>query len=370
MANLGTNLANIFNSVGAGGLASYVGSSSALTNTATDWSFPAPTTSYGSGGSHESGTSSTVTYNDIVGGLNIAGSVATNQYDASTYYNGGYTNGNTSVSVTNYSSINSTSTLSESTVYNVGDRSGYLNGYTPSTGTLHFVNADIQSWTRDSDYVNFNMGNGTSFFAKTESSTDEIFKYTTDGVNTSYAKIGYTNQDNEFQYADGITFIGSSDHEDTLKVSTYDKSVDLRGNQYISIDNIDARNSSSSYNYLQLTGNAGNNKIYGAAGNTLWGEQGNDELYGSGVGGNTYLYGVNEGNDIIYNSTASDHVDLYNVSLSEISSYGYDGSSLRLNMYNGDSLTVVGSDGASNFVLADRSEYSYNRSTDTWSVKA
>ena len=361
MANLGTNLANIFNSIGAGGLANVVSGSSALMSTATDWEFA---------GEHSSGTHSSVSYNDLVGSLNIAGSVVSDQYSSDSYYNGGYTDGNTSVNVTNYSSINSSSTTSEYTMYDVGNRSGYLNGYTPSTGTLHFVDADIQSWTRDSDYVNFNMGNGTSFVAQTTSSTDDIFQYTTDGVNTSYAKIGYTNRDNMFQYVDNVTFIGSNEHEDTLNVSTYDKSVDLRGNQYISVDNIDARNYSNTYSQRQLTGNSANNKIYGAAGNTLWGEQGNDELYGSGVGGNTYLYGVNEGNDIIYQSTASDHVDLYNVSLSDIHSYGYDGNSLRLNMYNGDSLTVVGSDGASNFILADRSEYSYNRSTDTWSVKA
>lgn len=359
MANLGNNLMNIFNSIGAGGVANYAASSQALMGTSTDWEFS---------GEHSQGSSSNVSYADLVGGWNIMGNVATNNYSSDSYYNGGYNYGGTSVNVQNYSSINSSSTTSEYTMFNVGDRSGYLNGYTPSTGTMNFVNADIQSWTRDNDYINFNMGNGTSFTAQTTSSTDDIFRYTTDGVNTSYAKIGFTNRDNMFQYADGITFIGSNDHEDTLNVSTYDRSVDLRGNQYISVDNIDARNSSGSYR--QLTGNAANNKIYGASGNTLWGEQGNDELYGSGAGNNTYLYGVNEGNDVIYQSASSDHIDLYNVSLSDIHSYGYDGNSLRLNMYNGDSLTVVGSNGASNFILADRSEYSYNRSNDSWSVKA
>lgn len=359
--NLGTNLANIFGSIGAGGIANVVSNSSALMNTATDWEFS---------GEHSNDSHSSVSYADLVGGLNVVGSVVSDQYSSDSYYNGGYTNGNTSVNVQNYSSINSSSTNSQYAVFNVGNKNGYLNGFTPSTGTLHFVDADIQSWSRDSDYVNFNMGNGTSFVAQTSSSADDIFRYTTDGVNTSYAKIGFTNKDNMFQYADGITFIGSSDHEDTVNLSTYDKGVDLRGNQYISVDNIDARNANSGFSYRQLTGNAANNKIYGAATDSLWGEKGDDELYGSGAGGNTYLYGVNEGNDVIYQSVASDHIDLYNVSLSDIHSYGYDGNSLRLNMYNGDSLTVVGSNGASNFILADRSEYSYNRATDSWSVKA
>ena len=248
-------------------------------------------------------------------------------------------------------------------------RSGVVNDFNPRTDVLHFYNGGINSLYRDDNTIVCNLWNNEDLTINlAEFSQDDIIQYTFDGKTIYYANVGYTNHDNRFQYAEGVDFIGSSDHEDTLDVSTYDGSVDLRENKYINIDNIDARNSSTKYVYI--IGNAGNNKIYGAAGNTLWGEQGNDELYGSGAGDNTYLYGVNEGNDVICNSVESDKVDLYNVSLSDLYSYDYDGSSLRLNMYNGGSLTIVGSDGASNFVLADRSEYGYNRSTDTWFVKA
>ncbi|MBQ9486394.1 MAG: hypothetical protein IJU91_01140, partial [Selenomonadaceae bacterium] len=362
MAALGFNLSNIFNSIGARGLASVVSNSPALMETATDWEI---------GGGSESGTRASVSYNQLVGALNIAGSIFTNQYSASTYYNGGYTNGDVSVYRSNYSSINSTSTLSQSTVYNVGNRNGYLNGYNVNTDTLNFVNADIQSWTRENDYVNFNMGNDTTFVAQTNSSTDDIFRYTTDGVNTYYAKIGFTSQDNSFAYQDGVLFIGSNDHVDTLNVSTYDRNIDLRGGQYISIDNINASNANSTYYARQLIGNAGNNEIRAGAGsNELWGGAGNDVLYGGGGAQDTYLYGVNEGSDVIYNSVSTDKVDLYNVSLEQISGYGYENNNLILNMAGGESLTVVGQDGASNFVLADRSAYNYNRQTNTWTQTA
>ena len=99
----------------------------------------------------------------------------------------------------------------------------------------------------------------------------------------------------------------------------------------------------------------------------MWGGEGSgdDELYG-GEGENTYYYGVSEGNDVIRQSVATDKVDLYNVSLSDISDYDYSGSNFVLKMAGGQSLVIEGQDGASNFVLADRSEYSYNRQTDTW----
>ncbi len=355
--NLGTNLYNIFQSIGAGGLANIASGSSALMETATDWEI---------GSEQSSGTTSHITYSDLVGGFRIIGDIFSNQFDSSKYYSGGYTNGDTSVNVTNISSINSTSTLSQSTVYPVGNRNGYLNGYTPDTGTMHFVDADIRSWTRNNDYVNFNMGNGTSFVAKTSGSTEDIFKYTTDGINTYYAKIGMTSQDNTFQYTDGVLLIGSSDHQDTVNLSTYERNVDLRnGSMYLNIDNIDARNSSSTYYQRQLIGNEGNNHIYASKGDSLWGGAGNDELFGD-YGNNTFYYGVGEGNDVIRQSVATDKVDLYNVQLADISGYGYNGSSLVLNMAGGESLTIEGQDGASNFILADRSEYSFNRSNQTW----
>ena len=323
---------------------------------------------YNAGYSNENGYISS--FSDIRNGYSYLNN--TSAFSSENFNVSGYTNGNTSVQTQTFSSVNSTSSYTASTFFDVGNKNGYLDNYNANTGVMNFVNADIRSWSRSSDYVNFDMGNGTSFQAQSSSSTDDIFQYSTDGRNVYYAKIGMTDRNNSFTYTDGVTFIGSSDHEDTLNLSTYNKNVDLNGNQYINIDNIDARNSSINYYQRQLIGNAGNNKIYAGRGDLLWGgsgSTGNDDLYG-GSGDNTFYYGVGEGNDVIHQSVSTDKVDLYNVSLTDISSYGFDGSSLRFNMAGGESLVIEGSDGASNFVLADRSEYSYNRSTDTWSVKA
>lgn len=319
--------------------------------------------SYNWGYSSEAGSNSNVTFQDIDGYYQNL----TNRYSLENFDTSYFSNGGTTVSTTNYSNYNSYSSHTTSQRFNIGNRSEILRGYSSDRAVLNFTDVNISSFVRQNNYMNFNMANGTSFQAQTSYSADDIFKYTTDGRNISYAKLGMTNSDNTFQYVDDVTFIGSSSHKDTLNLSTYTQSVDLNGNQYIDIDNIDARSSQSHYYQRNLIGNTGSNKIYAGANDQLWGGKGgNDELYGSGSGNNTFYFGANEGSTTIYDSTERDHVDLYNVSLSQISSAYESGSDFVINMYNGDSLKIVGQDGASNFRLADNSEYSYHRDTHTW----
>ena len=331
--------------------------------------------SYRFTGSTEAGVSATISFQDILSGYSYFSQ--NNSYSNYSYDIGGYSNGNTNVRYFNESSYESSSSYTSSTVYNVGNNNGYLNGFNNRSGVLNFVDFSLQSYTRSNDYTSFDMGNGTSFQMQSSSSSNDIFQYSADGgQNVGYIKLGMTDRSNSFTYTDGVAYLGSVNHEDTLNLSSYNRSVDLRGGEYLSIENIDARNSSSSYfqSYggRSLTGNASNNTIYAGYGDTLWGSdaRSNDTLYGSGSGGNTYVYGVNEGNDVIYNSVSSDRVNLYNVSLTDISSFREEGQDLVISMYSGDSLRIVGQNGASNFVFSDQSEYSYNRQSHTWQSRS
>lgn len=301
----------------------------------------------------------------------LSGYTFVNNSADSSFYNydiSGYQNGNTSVQTKNISSGSTSSNYTASTFYNVGNRNGYLNGYRNNTGVMNFVDANITSYKRQNDYVSFDMGNGTSFQAQTSSSENDIFQYSTDGRNVSYAKIGYSDRDNSFEYVDGVHYLGSSEHMDVLNVNTYDsKNIALDGSTGIVYDNINAINASGSYGNNTLYGNAGDNEIRAGVGsNKLWGGVGNDALYGGGGAQDTYLYGVNEGNDVIYNSVSSDKVDLYNISLTDIVSANEVGHDFVLNMAGGESLTIVGQNGASNFRLSDNSEYHYSREDHSW----
>ena len=316
---------------------------------------------YGQGGSTETGTASSFSYTDLLAGYSYLNQ--TTAYSGQNYSISGYNSPNRTERHETSSVYSSESSYTASTFYDVGNQSGYVNNYNQNTGVLNFVKSDFSSFTRTNDYVNFNMADGTSFQAHSSSSTDDLFQYSFDGFNTHYAKIGYTDRDNQYTYSDGVTYIGSTDHEDTLNVSTYDRSVDLRGGEYINIDNIDARNASStSYYQRNLFGNAGNNKIYAGAGDHLWGGAGDDE---GGQGNNAYTYAKGDGNDVIYNSVASDKVYLSNISVDDIAAVGYQENNLNINMASGESLKIVGANGVSNFVLDDSSVWQYHRDTQS-----
>ena len=275
--------------------------------------------------------------------------------------------GRTGNSEQQYNSKDSTSYLS-SIFYDVGNRNGYLSDFISNSGVMNFIENAVDSYIRQNDYISFNMGNGTSFQAQTGNSANDIFQYSLDGENVSYAKLGYQDAINSLIYEKGVNFYSGGNFSDVLKVVESDPiNIWLDGSQGVGYSNINNIDASESTGESQLVGNTSDNEIHAGSGiSSLWGGNGgNDELYG-GAGINTFFYGVNEGNDIIYNSASTDTVDLYNVSLSDIVSAKEIGDNLLINMLDGGSLRIVGQNGASNFILADRSQYSFNRSNQTW----
>ena len=137
-------------------------------------------------------------------------------------------------------------------------------------------------------------------------------------------------------------------------------------------DNINNINAASSTGNNTLAGNSSNNQITGGYGqDSLWGGMGadSDTLIG-GNGNNTYFYGNNNGNDVIVNSVATDSINLYDVSLTDIVSANEVGSDFVVNMRGGNSLVIQGQQGASNFTLSDQTSYNYNRQSHTWTRTA
>ena len=275
--------------------------------------------------------------------------------------------GRTSNVAQNFDSKNATSYLS-SVFYDVGNRNGYLSDFINNSGVINFIDNAISSFIRQNDYVSFNMANGSSFQAQVGNSTNDIFQYSADGENVSYAKLGYQDAINTLIYENGVTFYSGGNFSDVLKVIENDaKNIWLDGSQGVGFSNINNIDASESTGDNQLAGNSSDNEIRAGSGNDLlWGGSGgNDELYG-GSGTNTFFYGLNEGNDIIFNSALSDRINLYNVSLSDIVSAKEIGDNFLIDMLDGGSLRIVGQNGASNFTLSDGSSYTYNRENHTW----
>ena len=255
-------------------------------------------------------------------------------------------------------------TYTSSIFYDVGNGNGYISDFNNITDVLNFVNPNVVSLSRNEDQIEFNMADGTKFQATGNGSQDDIFQYSFDGINIGYAKLGFSDRDNGFTYADGITFFGTPDHEDTVFFATPNVNIDLNGSNFININNIDARNAEITSDFTrQLIGNALNNKIFASQGDELWGGAGDDELYGAG--NNIFRYGVSDGKDVIYNSVTDDKVNLYNISVDDIISVDYNENNLNINFADGGSLKIVGENGASNFILSDNSAWKFNRETQS-----
>lgn len=266
-----------------------------------------------------------------------------------------------------YFTDKNSNSYSTNNFFDVGNRNGYLNGFNIQNGVMNFIDAQINSILRQNDYVSFNMANGTSFQALTNNNTEDIFQYSADGINVSYAKLGYQDAYNTLTYEDGVNFYNGGNFDDKLRViENVSRNIHLDGSLgviFSGINNIDATDSSGDN---ELFGNSENNEIRSGNGNdSLWGQGGNDILYG-GTGSDTFIYGVNEGNDVIFNSSESDNINLWNVSLSDIVSTVEIGDNFVINMTDGNSLRIVGENGASNFMLGDKSAYHYDRTTHAW----
>ncbi|MBQ9487817.1 MAG: hypothetical protein IJU91_08490 [Selenomonadaceae bacterium] len=274
----------------------------------------------------------------------------------------------------NFVSQSSTSYTSAN-FFDVGNHNGYLSDFTNNNGVINFMGNKIRSLVRQNDFVSFDLENGTSFQAKTadsSESTNDIFQYSEDGQNVYYAKLGRQDTPNTLTYENGINFYGGGNLGNVLRVNeTSSTSIFLDGSLgtlFNNINNIDAGESTGD---VDLAGNSEDNEIHSGSGNNrIWGGiGGNDKLYG-GSGLNTFFYGVsgvNEGNDSIYNSNASDTVNLFNISLTDILSADEIDDNFVINMVDGNSLSIFGPNGASNFVLGQGPTYHYDRATHTWS---
>lgn len=116
-----------------------------------------------------------------------------------------------------------------------------------------------------------------------------------------------------------------------------------------------------------LGGNAQTNYIYaGNGGDTLWGAANNDVLIG-GVGSDNFLYGVNEGVDFVTNSDWLDTVNLYNMTLGNISGVQAEAGRLTL-AQDANNAVVIQYNGVYSPLIkfSDGSQYRYNGANNSW----
>ena len=130
---------------------------------------------------------------------------------------------------------------------------------------------------------------------------------------------------------------------------------------------IDGRNFSG-FQYLVGSDDGSNTIIAGNDGSNLWGNRGwaTDVLIG-GTNGDTFFTGKSEGNDAIQNAAAADSVNLYDVSLSDITFTDESNGTLGIAFNTGSVITIQSTDFISARInLADGNSYRFNHQTKSW----
>ena len=172
----------------------------------------------------------------------------------------------------------------------------------------------------------------------------------------------------------GASLFGFNQTTTTTTTSSEVKTLTLneKGNKEVWLNNDSeevAINATSTTGSNVLAGNNKDNQIFGGSGtNNMWGGsyKTNDYLFG-GSGQNTFWYGKGEGVDLVENTKKGDTINLYNITLGDISNVEITNSSISIVVGDNEGIAVSGSDEVSpTFKLANGESYNYNRSSAEW----
>ncbi|MBQ7198400.1 MAG: hypothetical protein IJS29_03960 [Selenomonadaceae bacterium] len=119
---------------------------------------------------------------------------------------------------------------------------------------------------------------------------------------------------------------------------------------------------------IMIGGDNANNQIFaGSGGSSLWGGNGGTDTMTGGDGYDEFFFAMGSGNDLVKNAGDNDVINLLGVSLSQISSFSYDSSSVDLNFNNGEHLKVESTSSVGYRV--ENQTFYFNRSTNQWANK-
>ena len=244
----------------------------------------------------------------------------------------------------------------------------FVSGNGDTSDVLTFGQIELNNISRAGSQLNFNGPNAAITLQTNSDNGNDVFLYSLDGNNIVGAKVG-KDSDESLTYDSSANYYNLKVDNGTLYLNDdARKEIWLDNNAgqfYFGIKNVIANNSGENI----IVGNYESNLIVGGSGsNSLWGGAGNtaDTLQG-GSGYNMFWYGVGEGNDIITNAKESDVVNLYNISLEQITDAQITNENISVTMSDGNNLTVNNSSNITpTFQLSSGEKYNYNRSSGTW----
>ncbi len=216
-----------------------------------------------------------------------------------------------------------------------------------------YLQGSLGEINREGNVVTVNGASGGALVIETDFSTDEAILYTIDGENIGAAKLA--DSTNTLYYDKNVYYFRFNDNAGRLYYwGGEDVTIALDNSttpqEYIGLKSIITRSDTEKASgNLTLIGNDLDNEIYSGAGN--------DYLTG-GSGADTFYWGSGDGYDIITDANTDDTINLYNVSLSDISSISVSDNKLDLRLNDGSHLDAYYGTQAT-FQFSDGARYKY-----------
>lgn len=242
----------------------------------------------------------------------------------------------------------------------------FVCGSTTTSDVLNFYNGGTDHSYRDNNTLHVVMTTGEEMIMPLDYDVDTEIQYSTDGTAISRAKVGDIANANNFTYDAGINlFLGCASRNTLTVGDSRDNMIWLDGSYgqaFTEITDIDASESSGK-NQIAGAANREVNIVGGLGESSLWGGSGlfNDTLTG-GSGTETFFYGKYDGDDIIIGAKEDDTINLYNISLSDITGFETVSSGMKISFENGIyNLTLQNYSDSPTFSLADGSKWAYEK---------
>lgn len=254
--------------------------------------------------------------------------------------------------------------------YGTGDGTDFIRNFVcgseANSDIINFYNGGADHTYRDNNALHVVMTTGEELIVPLDYDVDTEIQYSTDGTSINRAKVGELSIDNTFTYDAGINFFLGCSSNNTLKVD--DSRANMiwldgsYGQSFTDITNIDASESTGN-NQIAGASNKAMNILGGEGASSLWGGigQANDTLTG-GAGAEMFFYGINEGDDVIIGAKGDDTINLYNISLSDVSGFETLSGGMKISFANGSSnLTLQNYSDSPIFSFADGSNWAYEK---------
>lgn len=195
---------------------------------------------------------------------------------------------------------------------------------------------------RDMNGITLQATDNTNFTVTTEDSVDTDVAVELDGQRVN-AQIGQTNVDNRFKQRATTGFYLGGYGTDVIDVDGAfgeNVSIDL-GSQSSNVEGIDASSSTSNNIFIGSNGQS-NFFLTGAGDNKAYGGLFSNDFFVSGAGRSEFYFGVGGGVDTVLQSKSSDRLELFNVTLADISFAGQIENNYAVILNSGDAIVMDG----------------------------